>query len=146
VLSGGGFGVGLTVADLASPSPGFGPPVTSVPSLGELLPVSARSPEEKAAELQRVDEMEAALAAYELELVAGFAADRPASEDRQPGEPGAAACEDTAPEGALASSPDHPNQTRPAPTTRHPAPPTTRRRSDLTRPAAVLHGRRAAVG
>jgi hypothetical protein len=63
VFSGGGFGVGLTVADLAPPSPEFGPPVTSVPPLGELFPVHARSPEEKAAELQRVDRMEAALAA-----------------------------------------------------------------------------------
>ncbi|MGY1680948.1 hypothetical protein [Geodermatophilus sp. SYSU D01176] len=51
----------------------------SSPSLGELLPVWARSPEEKAVELQRA---EAELAAYELELVAGF--DRP---DRPPPAP-----------------------------------------------------------
>jgi hypothetical protein len=86
---GGRFGVGLTVADLTPPE--FGPPVTAVPSLGELLPVYARTPAEKAAELQRVQQAKAELAAYELELVAAFAADRPASLDRRPGEPGAAA-------------------------------------------------------
>ena len=102
---GGGFGVGLTVADLTAPE--FGPPVTAVPSLGELLPVYARTPAEKAAELQRVQQAKAELAAYELELVAAFAADRPASLDRRPGEPGAAADadadadaeDDAAPEG-----------------------------------------------
>ena len=44
---GGGFGVGLTVADVELPL--VPPPGTSVSSLGELLPVWARSPEEKAA-------------------------------------------------------------------------------------------------
>ena len=83
---GGGFGVGLTVADLMPPE--FGPPVTVSPSLGELLPVYARTAEEKAAELQRVQRLKAELAADEVELVAAFAADRPASLDRQPGEPG----------------------------------------------------------
>ncbi len=97
---GGGFGVGLTVADLAPPSPDLGPPVTAVPALGELLPVSARTAAEKAAELQRVQRLKAELAAYEVELVAAFAADRPASDDRQPGEPGAAAGEDAVPGGA----------------------------------------------
>jgi hypothetical protein len=43
MFSGGGFGVGLTVADLTPPSPEFGPPVTATPSLGELLPVYART-------------------------------------------------------------------------------------------------------
>jgi hypothetical protein len=86
---GGGFGVGLTVADLDLPV--VGPPVTSSPSLGEVLPVYARTAEEKAAELQRVQQLESALAAYKIELVAAFAADRPASLDRQPGQPGAAA-------------------------------------------------------
>ncbi|SHN72475.1 protein of unknown function [Geodermatophilus obscurus] len=87
----GGLGVGLTVADLAPPSPEFGPPITSPPALAEVLPVYARTAEEKAAELQRVGQLKAALAAYEVELVAAFAADRPASLDRQPGQPGAAA-------------------------------------------------------
>src|SRR3712207_8564374 len=87
---GGGFGVGLTVADLMPPSPEFGPPVTAAPSLGELLPVYARTAEEKAAELQRVQRLKAELAAYEVELVAAFAADRPDTLDRPPGRPGAA--------------------------------------------------------
>jgi hypothetical protein len=103
---GGGFGVGLTVADLTPPA--FGPPITSVPSLGEVLPVHARTAEEKAAELQRVQRLKAELAAYELELVAAFAADRPASLDRQPGEPGAAADagDDAAPDGVSEFFPD----------------------------------------
>ena len=107
---GGGFGVGLTVADLTPPSPEFGPPVTAVPSLGEQLPVYARTPAEKAAELQRVQQAKAELAAYELELVAAFAADRPASLDRRPGEPGAAADadaeDDAAPAGVSEFFPD----------------------------------------
>ena len=96
---GGGFGVGLTVADLTPPE--VGPPITASPSLGEVLPVHARTAEEKAAELQRVQRLKAELAAYEVELVAAFAADRPASLDRQPGEPGAAADagDDAAPDG-----------------------------------------------
>ncbi len=77
-MFGSGFGVGLTVADLAPLPPEFGPPVTCSPPLAQLLPVYARSPEEKALELQRVQRAKAELAAYEVELVAGFAADRPA--------------------------------------------------------------------
>src|SRR5918997_6418594 len=107
MFSGGGFGVGLTVTDLAPPSPEVGPPVTASPSLDEVLPVYARSPEEKALELQRVQRLKAELAAYELELVAAFAADRPASVDQQPGEPGAATSEDDlAPEGVSEFFPD----------------------------------------
>ena len=92
-----GFGVGLTVTDLSPVSPGFGPPVTCSPSLGEMLPVYARTAAGKAAELQRVQQLKASLAAYEVELVAALAADRPASLDRRPGRPGAAA--DDAPPG-----------------------------------------------
>src|SRR3712207_593789 len=105
---GGGFGVGLTVADLMPPSPEFGPPVTAAPSLGELLPVYARTAAEKAAELQRVQRLKAELTAYEVELVAAFAADRPAALDRQPGEPGAAADRevDAAPAGVSESFAD----------------------------------------
>ena len=87
----GGFGVGLTVADLAPPPPEVGPPIAESPVLADVLPVYARTAAEKAAELQRVGQLKAALAAYEVELVAAFAADRPASLDRQPGQPGAAA-------------------------------------------------------
>jgi uncharacterized protein DUF222 len=107
MFSGGGFGVELTVADLTPLPPEFGPPVTSAPSLAEVLPVYARTAAEKAAELQRVQRLKAELAAYELELVAGFAADRPASLDRQPGDPGAAtSAEETAPEGVSEFFPD----------------------------------------
>src|SRR4051812_10790290 len=53
---GGGFGVGLTVADLTPPE--GGPPITASPSLGEVLPVHARTAEEKALELQRVQQLE----------------------------------------------------------------------------------------
>jgi uncharacterized protein DUF222 len=88
---GGGFGVGLTVADLAPPA--VGPPVTSAPVLAEVLPVYARTAEEKAAELRRVQQLKAELAAYEMELVAAFAADRPDTLDRPPGRPGAAAAD-----------------------------------------------------
>ncbi len=95
-----GFGVGLTVADLAPPPPEFGSPVLESPALAAMLPVGARTPEQKAAELRRVRQLEAELAAYEVELVAAFAADRPAALDRRPGDPGAAAAEQaTAPEG-----------------------------------------------
>ena len=83
---GGGYGVGLTVTDVELPL--VAPAGTAFPALGEVLPVHLRSPEEKALELQRVQQVKAELAAYEVELVAAFAADRPASLDRQPGEPG----------------------------------------------------------
>ena len=102
---GGGYGVGLTVTDVELPL--VAPPGTAFPALGEVLPVHLRSPEEKAAELQRVQRLKAELAAYELELVAAFAADRPASVDQQPGEPGAATSEDDlAPEGVSEFFPD----------------------------------------
>ena len=104
-MFGSGFGVGLTVADLAPPV--FGPPPGMwAPSLGELLPVAARSAVEKATELQRVQRLKAELAAYEVELVAGFAADRPASLDRQPDQPGAAAGAHAAPVGVSEFFPD----------------------------------------
>ncbi|SNS51139.1 protein of unknown function [Geodermatophilus pulveris] len=45
----------------------------------------ARAPAEKAAELQRVQQLKAELAAYEVELVAALAADRPATGDCRPG-------------------------------------------------------------
>ena len=105
---GGGFGVGLTVADLAPAA--FGPPVIGSPVLAEVLPVYARTAEEKAAELQRVQQLKAELAAYEVELVAGFAADRPDTGDRPAGQPGGAAGDDSrpgpgAPAGCRSSSP-----------------------------------------
>ncbi len=88
MFPGGGLGVGLTVANLAPLPPEFGPPITASPALAEVLPVHTRTAEEKAAELQRVQQLKASLAAYEVELVAAFAADRPDSLDRRPGQPG----------------------------------------------------------
>ncbi|MGY1622587.1 DUF222 domain-containing protein [Geodermatophilus sp. SYSU D00965] len=88
MFGGSGFGVGLTVAPLELPA---GVPVDPVPvQLSDALPVHARSPEEKAAELQRLQQLEGMLAAYKLDLVAGLAADRPDTHDRRPGQPGAA--------------------------------------------------------
>src|SRR3954452_22038160 len=94
----GAFGVGVTVAelrpalweDVALP-PGV---ISSRPSrLGDLLPVDLMTPEQKAAQLQRLEEAEAVLAAFKAELVVGLAADRPASLDRRRGQTGAASGE-----------------------------------------------------
>lgn len=67
--------------------------VTRPSRLGELLPVDLMTPEQKATHLQRVEEVEAALAAFKAELVVGLATDRPASDDRQRGQVGAASGE-----------------------------------------------------
>jgi hypothetical protein len=97
VFEGGGFGVGVTVTPLdVQPYPvEFLPPgVTARPTrLGEMMPVATRTDAEIALELQRVQQMEARLAAYTAELVTELAARRPDSLDRQVGEPGAAAPE-----------------------------------------------------
>jgi uncharacterized protein DUF222 len=97
VFEGGGFGVGVTVTPLdVQPYPVelLPPGVTARPTrLGEMMPVAARTDAEIALELQRVQQMEARLAAYTAELVAELAARRPDSLDRQIGEPGAAASE-----------------------------------------------------
>src|SRR3954468_8129450 len=90
------FGVGVTVAELV-PTPWdvvVPAGVVSRPSrMGELLPVALMTPEQKAAQLQRVEEAEAVLAAFKAELVVGLAADRPATGDRRPGQTGAASGE-----------------------------------------------------
>jgi hypothetical protein len=84
------FGVGLTVAELRPALPG----APGRPSrLGEALPVRQMTPEQKAAHLQLVEQAESALAAFRAELVVGLAGDRPASEDRQRGQVGAASGE-----------------------------------------------------
>jgi hypothetical protein len=92
VFEGGGLGVAVTVAPLdvpAYPVELLPAGVTARPSrLGELLPVAARTDAGIAVELQRVQRLEARLAAYTAELVAELAA--PDSHDRQLGEPGAA--------------------------------------------------------
>src|SRR3954468_10589654 len=92
----GGFGVGLTVARLRPPPDDLVLPegVVSRPSrLGDLLPVALMTAEQKAINLQRVTEAEAELAAFKAELVVGLAADRPARDDRRPGQVGAASGE-----------------------------------------------------
>src|SRR3712207_46561 len=91
------FGVGVTVAELC-PAPehdvALPPGVVSRPSrLGDLLPVARMTAEQKAAQLQRVEQAEAVLAAYKAELVVGLAGDRPASGDRRRGQTGAASGE-----------------------------------------------------
>jgi hypothetical protein len=89
----GGYGVSLTVTRLgrAAPEDVLPPGVVARPSrLSDLLPAASRSDAEIALELGRIVEVEAALAAYKVELVAGLAARRPDSLDRQVGEPGAA--------------------------------------------------------
>jgi hypothetical protein len=88
------FGVGVTVAEL-SPAPladaGLPAGVLTRPTrLGEMLPVAWMSPQHKALQLQRIEQVESALAAFKAELVVGLAADRPASGDRTRGQVGAA--------------------------------------------------------
>ncbi len=61
--------------------------------VGELLSVDLMTAEQKASNLELVAEMEAQLAAFKAELVVGLAADRPASDDRRSGQPGAASGE-----------------------------------------------------
>ena len=71
------FGVGVTVADVG-PAPWD---VASVPvgvvstrptRLGVLLPVASMTAEQKALQLQAVEQAEAVLAAYRTELVVGW--------------------------------------------------------------------------
>src|SRR3954465_12656503 len=59
------------------------------PAAEPRLPVAWLSPEEKAAELQRIQAERAKLAAYEADVMLGFAADRPDEDDPAPGTPGA---------------------------------------------------------
>jgi hypothetical protein len=91
------FGVGVTVASLQpDPWPEVLPAgvVSSRPSrLGDLLAVASMTPEQKAVQVQRVQEARSVLAAYEAELVVGLAMDRPASDDRRRSQPGAASGE-----------------------------------------------------
>ncbi len=92
----GAFGVGVTIAALHPFLPDVSQPAEVVqrPSrLGELLPVQRMTPQQKAANLQLVAEAEAQLAAFKAELVVGLAADRPARDDRQRGQVGAASGE-----------------------------------------------------
>ncbi|SDF82391.1 protein of unknown function [Blastococcus aurantiacus] len=91
---GGGYGVAVSVTPLTTvpwPEQPLPVGVTARPGrLSDLLPVAARTDGEIAAELQRLVQVESALAAYKAELVAGLAGRRPDSADRVLGEPGAA--------------------------------------------------------
>src|SRR5919107_6277984 len=93
MFDGSGFGVGLTVAPL-DPLPSDWPVPEGVEvrptRLTELLPVATRTADGKAAELARVQRLKAQLAAYEAAVIVSFAADRPDTDDRPAGEPGAA--------------------------------------------------------
>jgi Domain of unknown function (DUF222) len=90
---GSGFTVGTAVAR-AEPTPAPLPPgpvpagavaVRERPSrLGEVLPVDARDDAQIAADLATITAIEAALAAWRLELVATLASRRPACADRSP--------------------------------------------------------------
>ncbi len=108
MFDGGGFGVGVTVDRLVVapwPPSELPPGVVQRPTrLGELMPVAARTHAQIAAELQRIQAMEAKLAAYTAELVAELASRRPDSRDRQLGEPGAAS-PDWAPGPGRAAAP-----------------------------------------
>lgn len=93
-----GSGWGLTVAPLDLALPDTSPPegVRRRPSrLAEVLPPAGRSRAGKAVELGRVRAMVARLQAYEAALVVGLAADCPDTDDRCPGEPGAASADRT---------------------------------------------------
>ena len=88
------FAVGVAV-DWLEPPPG--PDVlpegvmSSRPArIGDLLSVASMTPEQKAFQLQRVQQAEAMLAGYRVELVVGLAEDRPASMDRRRGQRGGA--------------------------------------------------------
>ena len=91
------FGVGVTVSSLA-PDPWEEVPLpagvaSSRPSrIGDLLPVAWMTAEQKATQLQRVQQAKSVLAAYEVELVVGLADDRPSRDDRR-GQVGAASGE-----------------------------------------------------
>jgi hypothetical protein len=97
VFGGGGYGVAVTAAPIRQPPwPVEMPPPAldgSPRRLSELMPVETRTPEEKAVELKRIARIEGQVAAYKLEVVAGFARDRTDADDRPAGAPGAASPE-----------------------------------------------------
>jgi hypothetical protein len=97
VFDGGGYGVAVTAAPVVPPPWPVEMPPPDLDGrpvrLGRLMPVTHRTPEEKARELQRIAHAESRLAAYRVELVAGFAADRTDADDPRPGSVGAASPE-----------------------------------------------------
>jgi hypothetical protein len=97
MFDGGGYGVAVTAAPVVLPPwPVEMPPLGidgSPVRLGQLMPVTRRTPEDKALELQRIAHAEGQLAAYRVEVVASFARDRTDATDRPAGFPGAASPE-----------------------------------------------------
>lgn len=94
MFDGGGYGVGVTVTPLA-PMPWDDVPapagvVVHPTRLGELMPVHRRTRAERGAELERVIQVEGAIAAYKAELVAAMARDSTAADSRSADQPGAA--------------------------------------------------------
>jgi hypothetical protein len=95
VFEGGGFGVGLTVNQLAAPSR---PPAEQMPSdqewhparLGELMPVTARTNAEMAEEIRRANLADSRLWAYRVEMIVHLATRCSDDRDRPAGAPGAA--------------------------------------------------------
>ncbi len=93
MFDGDGFGMGLTVAPRDLDPVGW--PVhdgveVRPTRLTELLPVVGRTTAGRAAELARVQRLKAQLAAYEAAVIVSFAGERPDTDDRPAGAPGAA--------------------------------------------------------
>jgi hypothetical protein len=94
MFEGGGYGVAVTAAPVVLPPwPVELPPLGldgNPVRLGDLMPVTARTPEQKALELERIARVESQLAAYRVQVVASLAHDRPDADDPRPGTAGAA--------------------------------------------------------
>src|SRR3954463_12219921 len=89
----GSYGVALAVDPLEEPGfdEAFAEPWPS--RLGELLPVARMSDAQITMHLQRLQATQAELEAFEAELIVGLAGHRPAYQDRQRGQAGAASGE-----------------------------------------------------
>jgi hypothetical protein len=87
------YGVAVSVAELHPEAPDFLPAETvgRPMRLDEMLPAECLTDDEPAREIDRCTQAEAVVAAHKAERIAHLAARRPASADRRPGEPGAAA-------------------------------------------------------
>jgi hypothetical protein len=95
VFEGGGFGVGLTVNQLATPSRRATELMPAEPDwhparLGELMPVAARTSAEVAEEMRRANIADSRLWAYRVEMIVALATRRGDDRDRPPGVPGTA--------------------------------------------------------
>ena len=95
MFEGGGFGVGLAVNQLATPSCGAAELLPSDQEwhparLGELMPVAARSNAEMAEEMRRANIADSRLWAYRVEMIVQLATRCSDDRDRPAGVPGAA--------------------------------------------------------